>query len=189
MKAIDALMAEHRVIEQMLTVLERLAGRLDRAGDLPMRLVEDMVDLLAQYADALHHTKEERRLFEIVIERGVAQGGGVSELIHHHDTGRSRLRDLRSELERFRQGDRTASAACATAAGDYADFLREHIRIEDEDVYPLIAKAMSDEEDGAIALYFAEIDDARHTADLLARFEQIRARCAEVDALPAREHT
>jgi len=174
----------------MLTVLERLADRLDRSGDLPVRLLEDLVDILAQYADALHHTKEERRLFQIVIDRGVeAEGGSVSMLLHHHDTGRSRLRDLRSELHRLRLGDRTAVAACAAGAHDYAEFLRAHIRLEDEDVYPLIAKAMSAEEDGAIAIYFAEIDEVQHTADLLARFEQIRARCAEMDEPPAREST
>jgi len=189
-KAIDTLMAEHRVIEQMLTVLERLADRLDRAGDLPVRLLEDMVDLLAQYSDALHHTKEERRLFQVVIERGIEpEGGPVSTLLDHHDSGRSQLQDLRGELHPLKLGDRTAFAACAAGAHDYAEFLRDHIRMEDEDVFPLIAKAMSDEEDGAMAIYFAEVDEARHTADLLARFEQIRVRCAEVDELPARDST
>ena len=100
MTAIDALMAEHRVIERMLTLLEPLAGRLDRDGDQTMRLLRGTRrPPSSRYVDALHHTKEERQLFQIVIERGIeAEGGAVSTLMHHHDTGRSQLRDLRSEL-------------------------------------------------------------------------------------------
>lgn len=185
---IDMLMAEHRVIEQMLTLLERLAGRLDRGGDLPLRLLKDLIDLLEQYSDALHHTKEERRLFEIVIERGIeAQGAGVSALIEHHETGRSQLQDLSRELDRLRQGDRSAAAACAMAARQYAELFHEHIRMEDEDVFPLVAKAMSVEEDRTLAMHFAELDDARHAADLRARFEQLLILCAELDGPRARE--
>lgn len=188
MTAIDTLMAEHRVIERMLTLLERLAGRLDRGGDLPARLLGDLVGVAEQYIDALHHTKEERRLFEVVIERGLeTEGASVSALIHHHETGRSHLQDLGSELHRLRQGDRNAAAACVMAARQYAELLRAHIRMEDEDVFPLVGKALSVEEDRTLAMYFAEIDDARHTADLQARFEQLLVRCAELDEPPARE--
>ena len=187
MTAIDALTNEHRVIEQMLIVLERLASLVDRDGDRSVQLLKELADILEQYIDVLHHTKEERRLFEIVIERGLdTAGGGVSTLIHHHDTGRTQLRDLRGELHRLALGDRTASAACAVTAHEYAEFLRAHIRMEDEDVYPLVAKAMSAEEDHALALYFAQVDDDRDTAGLLARFEHLRARCAELDEPQAR---
>jgi hemerythrin-like domain-containing protein len=182
MTAIHKLMAEHRVIERMLTLLERLAGRIDRDGDLPVLLLKELVDLLEQYVDVLHHTKEERQLFQIVIERGIeADGGAVTALMHHHDTGRSYLRDLRGELDRLRQGDRTASAACALTAHQYAEFLREHIRVEDDEVYPLIGRAMSAEEDDALAMRFAEMDDARQTGRLLAQFEELRSRCAALD--------
>jgi hemerythrin-like domain-containing protein len=179
--AIDTLVAEHRLIEQMLTLLERLAGRLDRGGDLASRLLNEVIDLLEQYSDKLHHSKEERRLFEIVIERGLeAEGAAVSALIHHHETGRSQLQDLRNELHRLKQGDRTAAAACAMTAHQYADLLREHIRVEDEDVFPLVAQALSVEEDRVLATYFTKIDDERHATDLQTRFGQLLVRCAEL---------
>ncbi len=190
MTVIDTLMAEHRVIKRMLTLLERLAGRLDRGGAPPVRLLRDLVGILEQYCDALHHTKEERRLFEIVIERGLeAEGADVSALILHHETGRSLLQDVGRELDRLGQGDPNAATACALAARQYAELLREHIRTEDENVFPLVAKAMSVEEDLALATYFAELDHARHAADLPARFEQLLIRCAELDEPRAREST
>ena len=186
--AIDRLTAEHRVIEQMLILLERLAGRLDRGGDVPARLLMDLVDLAEQYVDALHHTKEERRLFEIVIERGVqAEGGSVSTLLHHHETGRSQLWDLRGELQRLRQGDPNAAAGCAMVARQYVELMRNHIRMEDEDVFPMVSQAISVEEDLALTRYFAECDAARHAAGLLTRFQQLRGRCAELDEPGARE--
>lgn len=188
MTAIDRLTAEHRVIEQMLTLLERLAGRLDRGGDVAARLLMDLVDLAEQYVDALHHTKEERRLFEIVIERGLqAEGGSVSALLHHHETGRSQLRALRGELQRLRQGDRNAAAGCALAASQYAELMRSHIRMEDEDVFPVVSQAISVEEDLALTMHFAELDAVRHVPDLLARFEELVRRCAELDEPGARE--
>jgi hemerythrin-like domain-containing protein len=186
--AIDRLTAEHRVIERMLTLLERLAGRLDRGGDVPARLLMDLVDLAEQYVNALHHTKEERRLFEIVIERGLqAEGGSVSALLDHHETGRSLLQDLRGELQRLRQGDRIAAAGCAMVASQYAELLRDHIRMEDENVFPVVSQAISVEEDLALTIYFAELDAVRHVGDLLARFEELVDRSAELDEPGARE--
>lgn len=180
MAAIDLLTAEHRVIEQMLDVLERLAMGRDAGGEFPVRLLTDLADLLEQYVDVIHHTKEERRLFEIVLERGLeAEGGSVSALIHHHETGRAQLREMRAELDRVRQGDRTAAAAAALAARAYAEFLRGHIRLEDEGVYPLVAKAMSAEEDHALALYFRKVDEDGGTVHLLARFEELRTLALE----------
>jgi hemerythrin-like domain-containing protein len=185
MTAIDALMSEHRMIEQMLTALERQTGRLDRGGDRMVQSLIDFVDLLEQYVDRLHHTKEERRLFEIVIERGLeAEGASVMALIHHHDTGRSHLRDVCSELHRLTQGDRFAPAACAMAARRYAELLRDHIRMEDEEVFPLVARAISAEENLSLATYFAEIDSAQNAANLRARFEQLLLRWADLDGPP-----
>lgn len=190
MTAIDTLVAEHRVIEQMLALLERQAGRLDGGGELPVLLLKDIVDLLEQYSDKLHHAKEERRLFEIVIERGIeAENAAVNALIHHHETGRSQLQDLRSELHRLKQGDRTAAAACAMTAHQYAELLRQHIRLEDEEVFPLVAKALSVEEDRTLAMYFAKLDDERHAVDLQARFGQLVVRSAELDEPRTPENT
>lgn len=183
MAAIDRLTAEHRVIEQMVALLERLAGRLGRDGDLPAQLLAELVDLVAQYSDKLHHAKEEQRLFQIVIERGVeAEGGAVSTLLRHHETGRSYLQDLRGELHRLRQGDRNAVAGCALVAGQYATLMRNHIRLEDEQVFPLVARAMSEEEDRALVAYYAEFDASHHAADLRARFARLLDRSAELEA-------
>jgi hemerythrin-like domain-containing protein len=185
MTAIDTLMTEHRVIEQMLTALEQQTGRLNGDGDRMARSLIDFVDLLEQYVDRLHHAKEERRLFEIVIERGLeTEGASIMALIHHHDTGRSHLQDLARELRRLTQGDPHAGAACAMVARRYAELLRDHIRTEDEEVFPLVARAISVEEDLSLARYFAEIDSAQNAANLRERFGQLLLRWADLDGPP-----
>jgi hemerythrin-like domain-containing protein len=65
--AIETLTHEHRVIEQVLGGLERLAEAVARGEAVERSTVKDFAQFFAGFADRCHHGKEEDRLFTAMI--------------------------------------------------------------------------------------------------------------------------
>ncbi len=89
--AIDELLAEHRVIEEVLASLETFLGALGRH---PERDREDVRDYVRVFSglDACHHGKEERFLFTKMNEYGFSrEGGPVSAMLSEQGEGRDHL--------------------------------------------------------------------------------------------------
>jgi len=181
MKSLESLYTEHRTIEQMLMVLEAVAKRLETGGDVPASLVSDLLDFFHHFADAVHHAKEERRLFPVLAGHGLGpEASAVGALVHQHDAGRVYVREMRAELERLRDGDRLVGAGLAASARAYIELLREHIRIEDEYLYPLAETALTSEEDTTLCSQFTELERIHHEPGQRARYDQLLARYYEV---------
>jgi len=91
------------------------------------------VDFIRSYADRFHHAKEEDILFACF-----DPGLDILKAMHEdHDRGRAHVRGVVEALE---QGDREGVAA--HLAG-YAGVLSEHIKKEDEILYPWMDRNLS----------------------------------------------
>jgi len=115
----------------------REAEAIRRRGTVDVGRVGDMAEFFAGFADACHHAKEEKLLFPRLAERGaIAKGCPVEELTDEHARGRAHVRAIRDALPRATAGDPDAPGYIATHLGDYAAMLREHIRKENERLFP-----------------------------------------------------
>jgi hemerythrin-like domain-containing protein len=75
-KAIEILMGEHRLIEQVLGSLETYVVGIEQ-GEAPERqTLADYAAFFRGFADACHHGKEEDLLFQRMIERGFPREAG-----------------------------------------------------------------------------------------------------------------
>src|SRR5262245_22758898 len=63
MRATETLMNEHRVIEQVLACLEKMADRCILEGELDAESTRSAMDFLQNFAERCHQGKEERHLF------------------------------------------------------------------------------------------------------------------------------
>src|SRR5665647_2426724 len=63
MRATEALMQEHRVIERVLDALEIAASHLERERPVRPGFFLEAADFIAGFADGCHHRKEEGVLF------------------------------------------------------------------------------------------------------------------------------
>jgi hemerythrin-like domain-containing protein len=55
MKPTEVLGAEHRVIEQVLDCLERMAEQCERSGRIDAESAEKAIDFFQDFADRCHH--------------------------------------------------------------------------------------------------------------------------------------
>jgi hemerythrin-like domain-containing protein len=145
-EATDMLMEEHRLIEKALDAMERwtakssLASQLDDKAELAR-----FVSFIQGFADAYHHGKEEDVLFVAMNEHGFpSHAGPVAVMLHEHELGRSHVRAL-DELAR--QATAWSDEDLATLGRNVREFsglLRQHIRKEDQILYPMADARLPD---------------------------------------------
>jgi len=172
MDAIDILMREHRLIEQVLDALVRFA---DRARGQPVteerRELARFVTFIREFADEAHHAKEEDILFAALVEHGLpARAGPIAVMLAEHEQGRAlvrRLRDRAGARADWALADREDVHASAHA---YADLLRAHIQKEDGVLYPMARQRLPPDAMAVVGEACARADGRRagHSEELVA---------------------
>jgi len=152
-KATDALKRDHRVIERVLAVVERLT--LGPAA--PLEVWEKAYDFIRNFADKCHHLKEEKILFPALEERGIPRDGGpIGMLLLEHEEARAYVRRMAEALERAKADPEGAAPALFENARGYLRLLKQHIAKEDEVLFVMADEALTPEEQRELQEEFEE---------------------------------
>jgi hemerythrin-like domain-containing protein len=144
MKPTDTLKAEHRVIEQVLEVTYEAAKQLLAGRDVDPDLFWKAADFFRNYADRLHHGKEEQLLFARLVEKGLTRDGGpIGVMLAEHDAGRAYVRGMAAAAKRLAQGDAVAGREAAKHALAFVELLTAHIHKEDNILFPLADRVLT----------------------------------------------
>jgi hemerythrin-like domain-containing protein len=169
-KAIEVLMGEHRLIEDVLGSLEAYAGLVRGGAPALGEVIGDYARFLGGFADACHHGKEEDILFQRMIERGFTrEAGPIAVMYHEHELGRAHVRALTGIACSAAGVDASALLHHADA---YVPLLRQHIQKEDQVLYPLALEVLTSPELDAMSTEF-EAFEARMRAD--GSYDRLRA--------------
>jgi hemerythrin-like domain-containing protein len=151
--ATEVLKHEHRVIERVLAVVERLA---EKPGLGSAETWEKAIDFIRNFADKCHHLKEEQILFPALEEHGIPRDGGpVGMMLLEHEEGRALVRAMAEALPRAGV-DPKVEAALKQNARAYLRLLREHIQKEDEILFKIAEDVLTPEEQKKLAREFAQ---------------------------------
>lgn len=143
------LVDEHVLIKRLVALLPEIVKNLDVDSDEGRQLVIDTVEFIRFYADKYHHAKEEDILFKYFDENL-----DILKVMHEdHTQARSHVKAILAALERK---DKTTVAKHLTA---YGELLTEHIKKEDEILYPWLDKNLSDTQIGELFSKFHETDE------------------------------
>ncbi len=147
MKPTEILENEHRVIEQVLSCLEKVADLSEKSKKLDGDSARDMIDFFRMFADRFHHAKEEQHLFACLEARGMPRDGGpTGVMLAEHQMGRDLVGKMEKTVTAYEQGDGAALKDFAAAARAYISLLREHIQKEDHCLFPITNEELSDGE-------------------------------------------
>ena len=160
MQARAPLMIEHRLIERMLNVIQRMLERVEQTHAIDPFFVDTAVDFIRVYADRTHHGKEEDILFRDLRKKGLTDEDRqlMDELIADHIFGRATTKVLVDANRRYREGDAAALREVTAHLQTIVDFYPEHIKKEDVVCFPAFRAYFSDEEDQAMLAEFWEFD-------------------------------
>jgi hemerythrin-like domain-containing protein len=189
----DILSSEHRVIEQVIAVLEEASRRLEAGRTVRPGVFVDAAEFLREFADGYHHAKEEGVLFEAMGRNGMPiDGGPIGVMLHEHDRARELTARLREASQRLAAGDRDAMTDVVDNALAYADLLTQHIYKEDNILFPMAAQWLVPQDQDTMLGEFERVerDRAGRARPKASYVDLARALCAEMaigDATPRRE--
>ncbi|MHC4580077.1 MAG: hemerythrin domain-containing protein [Planctomycetota bacterium] len=170
----EMLRGEHRVIERVLGVLSGLVDRAGRGEGLETDSLSRCVEVFRHYADACHHAKEEDLLFPVLEARGVPrEGGPIGVMLHEHTIARQLTKDMGEALADFSGGKGEAAERFCQTAGQYIELLRNHIHKEDNILFAMGDRVMSDEDQAALTDKFCAVDSGLFGGRRREEFERI----------------
>ncbi|NLK37673.1 MAG: hemerythrin domain-containing protein [Epulopiscium sp.] len=146
MDGISLMVEEHGNIKRMLAVMRKACLGILCGEDIDYNDFELMICFVRDYADNHHHGKEEKILFNRMVDE---IGGAAEKLVRYgmlieHDLGRLHMMSLKEALEKVKSGDEEAKIDVIAEAISYTHLLRRHIEKEDSVVYTFAQKQLSE---------------------------------------------
>ncbi len=158
MGATDTLKHEHRVIELVLSGLERLAAQAEAGEAFSRRDAEKALKIVQNFADKCHHGKEEHHLFRMLEKRGMSrEGGPLAVMLQEHEEGRAHVRAMQELLAKV-EVEPQAAQSFAQHSRAYVELLRQHILKEDGVLYPMAERLLSAADNAELMKAFNAIE-------------------------------
>jgi hemerythrin-like domain-containing protein len=159
---IQKLVDEHVVIKLLLALIPELLKNVDVTSAAGKEIITDGIDFIRSYADKFHHGKEEEILFQRFDE-----ASEIIQAMHaDHETGRRHVQAIRTALEI------NDAVAVKTHLQAYRELLMEHIKKEDEILFPWMDRNLSASDKDDLSVQFSNADRAAG-ADLSTRYRQL----------------
>jgi hemerythrin-like domain-containing protein len=156
---IDKLKAEHQIILQGISLLEKGASRLENGADVSPDYFRKAIEFIRNYADKYHHAKEENILFVKMGQLGFSpKVGPIAVMLYEHDKGRSYIAGLSLAVDLYAAGDRSAVNSILENIKNYAELLKQHINKENIVLYPMAENAFGIEGLEKIQVDFQEAE-------------------------------
>jgi hemerythrin-like domain-containing protein len=142
------LVDEHTLIKRWLALIPAVLEKLDLESAGDRHLVLDGVDFIRSYADRYHHAKEEDILFTYYdADRPI-----IKIMLADHEQARGHARAAEQGV-RERNREKVTQHLEA-----YRRLLSEHIKKEDEILYPWMDRDLTTGQVGELFARFAEVD-------------------------------
>jgi hemerythrin-like domain-containing protein len=152
-------MWEHRLIEQMIGLLDTEAGRIREKNEINFLLIDQAVDFFRTYADRTHHGKEEDILFRGLAKKTLSRDHArtMEELIAEHVEARKKVGALMEAKKKYLSGSGDSGPVSACIR-DLITFYPPHIVKEDKNFFFPCLEYFSPDEQARMLSEFWEFD-------------------------------
>lgn len=154
------LVDEHTLIKRWLALIPAVLEKIDLSSEADRSFMSDGIDFIKGYADRFHHAKEEDVLFKYFDETQEI----IQVMYENHTTGRNHVRNMVEAIE-----ERDAAKLAEHLKG-YRALLTEHIKKEDEILYPWMDNQLADTQIGTLYSQFKEVNS--RYGDAAERYEK-----------------
>jgi len=145
---IKRLVDEHVLIKRWIALIPQVLESLEVKSVEGRQFILDGVDFIRSYADKFHHAKEEEILFKYFDENLDI----IKTMLMDHTAARGHAKAVAEAVE---QKDKEKIAEHLNA---YRELLSEHIKKEDEILYPWMDRGLSVKQVGELFSKFNEVD-------------------------------
>jgi hemerythrin-like domain-containing protein len=166
----ENLMKEHQLILKYIELMERYAGLglKDLSTSILFEKADYFIQFIHEFADHFHHAKEEDILFRYLEVPGVlTHCNPIPQMLLEHNKAREFVRNMENAIQT------TALNELVVNMGQYASFLKEHIYKEDNILYPMAERGLSDEAKSSLLQDYTETDTRLNSSDIWHKFETL----------------
>jgi len=162
MSATQSLKEEHQIILRMTKILNVAASKLEKDENISPQVFRKAVDFIQTFADRCHHGKEQDTLFPLMGQRGIpTTEGPIAVMLIEHEQGRRYVKGLAETLTNYESGNKAAKRAIVENARGYAELLDQHIYKEDNILYPMGDRVLSQSDNEDLLEKFDKIEKER----------------------------
>lgn len=137
----EQLKTEHEGIKLMLKIPDKVCSKPE---EINHEHFAKMLEFLKVFVDKCHHGKEEDLLIPAMVEAGVPKDkGAIKFTLMEHVEGRGYVKGMSEAFDKLKNGDRQAPGKIDENAKNYITLLIKHIDKEDNILFPLADKVLS----------------------------------------------
>jgi hemerythrin-like domain-containing protein len=172
MTPLDTLIAEHIQIKRLVTIL------LAADESLRPEFFLQAAAFIRDYADGIHHCKEEGAFFGI-LKDGMSKA--VEALLGEHALARQYTQAMEQAARAWQSGDESAAASTIQNARHWAALLHDHIAHEDNLLFPVAKWLLMPHEQADLEKHFNQLDQqCADAGQYLALLEALENQTSEV---------
>jgi hemerythrin-like domain-containing protein len=143
-KALLIIRDEHRSISAILLGMEYFVQRIRALGKkVDPHVFRAMLYYLDTFSERMHHPKEDQHLFKATRERSVEADALIADLEEEHAHGEESLRTLAQSLIRYEEGGEQEFPAFEREVENFVRNYRDHMRKEEDLLFPLAQKVLT----------------------------------------------
>jgi hemerythrin-like domain-containing protein len=160
MQPIKDLKMEHDAVQMTLRILDKICQRIEKSGEIiDFEHLDQLLEFFKVFVNKCHHGKEEELLFPALENVGVSnKGGPIEVLLHEHQLGRGYVQAMNTAIAQYTKGDRTVVDEFVKTAREYVNLLDQHIDKENNVLFPLAEKHLSEQEQARLSEGFELIE-------------------------------
>lgn len=182
MNPTENLFQEHRLIERVLRSFQSFVRGFASREQPDRCQFGRFVTFFREFADLLHHEKEETLLMPALVDAGVPWDQGVlAELRRQHEYERQLLQRLRHLS--LRNGDWSAHDRhrIEEVVLQFSEFMHEHVRLEDVQLMPLLRARLTETEQTSLNSKLEQFDESRERSGELSMLIELGEELAKLD--------
>lgn len=150
MRPTEVLRHEHDLIFVMLMVVDSVCLRIESGRQVESGHLRDMIDFMRNFIDRSHHVREEEIFFPALEAAGLPREAvPIVSMVNEHEICRALLGSMEDAFGRMERGHE-AAGQFRDAARHYLELLVGHIARENNVLFPLAEKKLSDARQDAI---------------------------------------
>jgi hemerythrin-like domain-containing protein len=159
--ATENLENDHIHIMKLIDVMQHITGM----DDPDTEHIEIITDIIRNFADGLHHAKEENLFFPYLATKGFsAKQGPVAVMLSEHVQGRNFVKGISDNLALYRNGDKSALAKIYQNMSGYASLLTNHIAKENNILFRMADNALNQDDHAALLARFRETEVSHYAS-------------------------
>jgi hemerythrin-like domain-containing protein len=129
--------------------------------------LEDIVEIIRDFSDGIHHAKEEQLFFPFLATKGFSlTQGPVGVMMNEHVAGRNFVKGMSDNISLYKNGKKEALDKIYYNMNGYAELLKAHIAKENNILFRMADRTITPDEHAELLREFSKAESDHASRDL-----------------------